>query len=220
MILLSLRSTTLAIAGDDYALVASDTRLTDENAGLLFSRNSPHIYDILKFRTPTIRICLTGFHGDILTFIKLLETRVKASFHEFKYHHKKDISLTAMANLISISLYSRRFFPFYVGTLLAGLDENGEGAVFSYDPVGSYQREHYRATGTGSAILQPFMDSQIQGMNLVSKPTKISREAAINLAKDIFISAAERDIFCGDAVVVDVITQKGVERLSFPLRRD
>uniref|UniRef100_A0A0X3PKG7 Proteasome subunit beta type-1-B n=1 Tax=Schistocephalus solidus TaxID=70667 RepID=A0A0X3PKG7_SCHSO len=99
--------TTLAIAGDDYALVASDTRLTDENAGLLFSRNSPHIYDI----TPTIRICLTGFHGDILTFIKLLETRVK----EFKYHHKKDISLTAMANLISISLYSRRFFSILCG---------------------------------------------------------------------------------------------------------
>ncbi|VDN09344.1 unnamed protein product [Dibothriocephalus latus] len=180
--------TSLAIAGADYAVIASDTRLTDESAGLLFSRDSSHIYNMYVM--------------------------------EFKYHHKKDISLTALANLISVSLYSRRFFPFYVGTLLAGLDENGEGAVFSYDPVGSYQREHYRASGTSSAILQPFMDSQMQGKNLVSKPTKISKEAAINLAKDVFISAAERDIYCGDAVVVDVITEKGVERLSFPLRRD
>lgn len=49
---------------------------------------------------------------------------------------------------------------------------------------------------------------------------QMEKDAAIRLARDIFISAAERDIYCGDAVVVDVITSAGIERLSFPLRRD
>ena len=43
---------------------------------------------------------------------------------------------------------------------------------------------------------------------------------ALRLARDIFISAAERDIYCGDSVVVDIITADGVDRQCFPLRRD
>ncbi|KAM3175652.1 hypothetical protein ACTXT7_008092 [Hymenolepis weldensis] len=205
-------NTALGISGKDYALVASDTRLTDENMGVLLSRNSPHIYEV----GPNLRICLTGFHGDVLTLIKVIEARVK----EYRYHHKKDISLTALANLISICLYSRRFFPFYVGTLLAGIDENGNGALYSYDPVGSYERQAYRACGTGGAILQPFMDSQIAGPDLVADCVELTKEDAIRLARDIFISAAERDIYCGDEVVIDVVTADGVQRTSFPLRRD
>ncbi|KAM7535629.1 hypothetical protein Aperf_G00000094111 [Anoplocephala perfoliata] len=204
--------TVLGISGRDFALVASDTRLTDEDMGILFSRNSPHIYEI----GPNLRICLAGFHGDVLTFIKIIESRVK----DYRYHHKKEISLSALANLISICLYSRRFFPFYVSTILAGIDEDGRGAVYSFDPVGSYEREVFRALGTSGAILQPFMDSQIGGPDLAADCVELKKDDAVRLARDIFISAAERDIYCGDAVIVDVITAGGVQRTSFPLRRD
>ncbi|VDN98934.1 unnamed protein product [Rodentolepis nana] len=198
--------------GKDYAIVASDTRLTDENMGLLFSRSSPHIYEV----GPNIRLLLTGFHGDVLTFVKLIEAKVK----EYRYHHKKDITVKALANLVSVSLYSRRFFPYYVSTILAGIDENGKGAIYDYDPVGNYDRVVFRALGTSGSILQPFMDSQINGEDLVADCVELAKEDAIRLVRDVFISAAERDIFCGDAVVIDVITADGVQRTSFPLRRD
>lgn len=38
---------------------------------------------------------------------------------------------------------------------------SGKGALYSYDVVGSYEREKYRAGGSSSAILQPFLDSQV-----------------------------------------------------------
>jgi 20S proteasome subunit beta 6 len=38
--------------------------------------------------------------------------------------------------------------------------------------------------------------------------------------KDVFISAAERDIYTGDAIVLNVITKDGVKVETFPLRRD
>ena len=45
-------------------------------------------------------------------------------------------------------------------------------------------------------------------------------EKAVNLVKDVFISAAERDIYTGDAIELHVISKDGVKTDRFPLRRD
>ena len=37
----------------------------------------------------------------------------------------------------------------------------GKGCVYSFDPVGSYERETYRAGGSASALLQPLLDNQV-----------------------------------------------------------
>lgn len=63
--------------------------------------------------------------------------------------------------MISTILYGKRFFPYYVYNILGGIDENGEGAVYSYDPVGSYEREICRAAGSAQSLLQPFLDNQV-----------------------------------------------------------
>ena len=33
--------------------------------------------------------------------------------------------------------------------------------MFSFDPVGSYEREIYRASGSASSLLQPLLDNQV-----------------------------------------------------------
>lgn len=38
----------------------------------------------------------------------------------------------------------------------------GKGAVYSFDPVGSYQRDSYKAGGSASAMLQPLLDNQVK----------------------------------------------------------
>lgn len=38
----------------------------------------------------------------------------------------------------------------------------GKGAVYSFDPVGSYQRDTYKAGGSASAMLQPLLDNQVK----------------------------------------------------------
>jgi hypothetical protein len=37
----------------------------------------------------------------------------------------------------------------------------GTGAVYSFDPVGSYEREACRAAGAAQALVQPFLDNQV-----------------------------------------------------------
>lgn len=48
----------------------------------------------------------------------------------------------------------------------------------------------------------------------------LSKEKALQLVKDAFISAAERDITTGDSVLIHVIDRTGVKEHRFPLRRD
>jgi 20S proteasome subunit beta 6 len=37
----------------------------------------------------------------------------------------------------------------------------GEGGVYCYDAIGSYERELARASGSASALIQPFLDNQV-----------------------------------------------------------
>jgi len=203
--------TVLAVSGDDFALIASDTRLSEGFS--IHSRDIPKTYNL----TDGVVLGSCGFHGDVLTLTKVLGARLKMYEHE---HHKK-MSCKATAAMLSTILYYRRFFPYYTYNILAGLDDEGKGCIFSFDPVGSYEREQYRAGGSASSLLQPLLDNQIGGLNQEGwKDEPLSLEKAIALVKDVFISAAERDIYTGDGILINIVTKDGVRQESFPLRRD
>lgn len=40
----------------------------------------------------------------------------------------------------------------------------GKGVVYSFDPVGSYGSDGYRARGSAAAMLQPLLDNQVQSL--------------------------------------------------------
>jgi 20S proteasome subunit beta 6 len=53
------------------------------------------------------------------------------------------------------------------------------------------------------------------------KPTEpLTLDKAVRMVKDVFTSAAERDINCGDGVVIRIITKDGVKEELYPLRID
>lgn len=78
-----------------------------------------------------------------------------------RYHHSagKDMSSAAAAQLLSVTLYYRRFFPYYAFNMIAGLDEEGRGAVYGYDAVGSFKRDEYGAMGSGQNFIMPILDN-------------------------------------------------------------
>ena len=88
-----------------------------------------------------------GFHGDILTLVKAIGQRMT----HYKYTHSKDMSTPAVAQMLATMLYGKRFFPYYTNNILGGLDAEGKGCIYSFDPVGSYEREAFRwAAGTSA----------------------------------------------------------------------
>lgn len=69
-----------------------------------------------------------GFHGDVKTFMRNVDLRLKFYAHE----NNKPMSTNAVASMISIMLYNRRFFPYYAYNIVAGLDEEGMFTTSEY----------------------------------------------------------------------------------------
>lgn len=126
----------------------------------------------------------------------------------------------SIAQLLSNTLYYKRFFPYYAFNLLAGLDEQGEGAVYSYDAIGSFERCQYSSTGSGQAYIIPVLDNVIGHRNRLDERVELSATEVVEIFKDTFLSAGERDIYTGDAVELYVITAAGVTMERFALKAD
>lgn len=48
----------------------------------------------------------------------------------------------------------------------------------------------------------------------------LSLDRAMRLVKDVFISAAERDVYTGDALKICIVTKDGIREETIPLRKD
>ncbi len=95
--------TSLGIAGDDFAVIAADTRLSEGYS--IMTREIART----KVLTPKCAIATGGCHTDVHTLHKLLGSRVDAYSHA----HGAEMSCTALAQMLSNTLYYRRMMPYY-----------------------------------------------------------------------------------------------------------
>lgn len=203
--------TVLAVAGKDFCVVASDTRL-----GLGYSIPSRKVSRILKM-TDKVVLASSGMQADMMTLHKTLRMRLV----KYQQNHQKDMSLTAASQMLSNMLYTRRFFPYYTFNVLGGIDEKGEGWAYGYDAIGSHEKVSAVCSGTGQTLIQPVLDNQIEFKQQWGAPkVDLSLEATVELIRDAFTSAGERDIYTGDYVEICKITKDGVEVEEFQLKFD
>jgi len=104
---------------------------------------------------------------------------------------------------------------------VAGIDSEGKGAVFTYDAVGSFERVEYAAQGSGQKLIIPLLDDLVGRRNRTDKKTvPLTVAEAIELCKESFVTAGERDMYTGDAIEIFAITAAGVTQERFELKRD
>ncbi|EAA10482.4 proteasome subunit beta type-1 [Anopheles arabiensis] len=201
----------VAIAGEDFAVIGADTRLSSGYSIHTRTQNK-----LFRLSDKTV-LASTGCWCDTLALTSLVKVRMQM----YKDQHQKNMSTPAVAQMLSILMYNRRFFPYYVSNVLAGLDQDGKGVVYSYDPIGHCEMTTYRAGGSAGPLLQPVLDNQIGQKNMLNAdPEPVKMEKAISIIKDTFISATERDIYTGDSVIINIITKDGIKEETLHLRKD
>ncbi|KAL8293705.1 hypothetical protein RQP46_000406 [Phenoliferia psychrophenolica] len=213
--------TILAISSQTFAIVAGDTRQSEGYS--IQTRYARKCHQL----TDEVVMAVQGFQADGSALVKRVKQRLEWYYHT----HSTVPSLASIARMIQTMLYGKRFFPYYAYVILGGIDRDGTGAVYSFDPVGSYERESCRAAGAAQSLVQPFLDNMVYDKNQVRDPALpalvkgerpvIELERVLGLVTDAFTGATERHIEVGDGLEMFVIEKgKGVRLVSLPLKRD
>ncbi|KAK8844147.1 hypothetical protein IAR55_006941 [Kwoniella newhampshirensis] len=198
--------TILAIAGKDFSVIAGDTRQSEGYS--IQTRYARKVWQL----TDKVVLATNGFAADGNNFVK----RVKQRLEWYEHAHHKPMGLKSIARMIQTILYGKRFFPYYVYNILGGIEEDGSGAVYSFDPVGSYEREACRAAGAAQSLIQPFLDNQVYFKNQQPAPGSapfvpgnLPLSTILSLVVDSFTSATERHIEVGDGMEIYVVMNRG-----------
>lgn len=206
--------TVLGVAGENFAVIAGDTRMSSGYS--ILTRNDSKLHKL----TDHCCVASAGMQAERSTLWKVLDYKVTFYDHE----HAQELWTPGVAQMLSNTLYGKRFFPFYTFNVVGGVDEQGNGRVYGYDAVGSFESAPYTVSGSGSALITSLLDNQVAFKTQPGNFKKLSIEETVDLVKDCFTCAGERDIYTGDAVHIAVITSAGVDfitdREPFLLKKD
>ncbi|OAG31411.1 2S proteasome subunit beta 6 [Nematocida displodere] len=205
--------TTLSIVGDDFCVLAGDTR--HSAAYSINTRQATKLFVI----DGRLVLSTAGFYADSRSVLAHLTYAVE----DYQFRFGKQMDVVQAAAILHTILYRYRFFPKYTYCCLAGFTQAGEPKLFSYDPVGSYQETKGRCNGSGTKLLQPFIDSWISRHNWgceEGRNQECSQGEMVQLVKDVFNSAAETDVKTGDGLEIYVLRKEGITREEHHLRSD
>lgn len=205
--------TCVAVSGEDCAVLIADTRMC--KGYNIHSRKGSKVTEL----TSKCVIGSCGMQADAWALHRLL----KAQITMYKHNHRKEPNITSIAQLLSTILYGKRFFPYYTFNVLSGIDDEGVGATYHYDAIGSFERVPYTTSGSGSSLAHSVMDTQIAQDNFAPehkrKGTLTQLEIA-DLCQDVMNSTAERDIHTGDGIEIFVINRAGITKQTQALKLD
>lgn len=151
-----------------------------------------------------------GLASDVQTMIE----RVRFRTNLFKLREERDIKPTSLANLVSAMLYERRFGPYFVEPVIAGLEgPEHKPFICAMDLIGAQELPlDFACAGTCKESLMGMCES-------LWKPD-MAPEELFETISQATISSVDRDCLSGWGVVVHLITAEGVTTRTLMTRQD
>ena len=129
------------MVGKDCVAIACDLRLGMQ--ALTVSNNFPKV-----FQYGDVFLGLTGLATDVATVSDLFRYKVNM----YRLREERNISPQTMANLVSSSLYEKRFGPYFVSPVIAGINQTtGKPFICGFDSIGCIDfAKDFIVSGTAS----------------------------------------------------------------------
>jgi 20S proteasome subunit beta 3 len=130
------------MVGKDCVAIACDLRLGLQ--ALTVSNNNPKIFSYGS----TVYLGITGLATDVTTVSDLFRYKVNM----YRLREERGISPQTLANLVSSSLYERRFGSYFVSPVVAGINETtGQPFICGFDSIGCIDfAKDFIVSGTAS----------------------------------------------------------------------
>ena len=188
-------TTTMGLVCRDGIVLGTDTRAT--LGTFVAHKKAKKVYSIDDHVAMTIA-------GGVADAQNVVET-LRANSKLYKYEKGLPIPISAVARLAANILFSSRYYPFILQSVIGGLDDTG-AHIFALDPLGSVTEEKFVSTGSGSPVAYGVLEPGYkEGMSV---------NEAIPLVVRAVSSAMKRDSASGDSFDVAVISKDGYRELS------
>jgi 20S proteasome subunit beta 3 len=152
---------------------------------------------------------LAGLATDVLTVSNLLKFRM--NLYELK--EERTMSPKVFSNLLSTLLYEKRFGPYFIEPVVAGLDENDEPFLSGMDLIGApVYTDDFVVTGTATA--------NMYGMCETLYRKDMEPEELFETLSQALLSSVDRDALSGWGAIVHIVTKEGVISRELKGRQD
>jgi 20S proteasome subunit beta 3 len=196
-------SAIIAMAGKDCVGIAADRRLGQNLTTI--DTNFTKIFNL----QPRVMVGLSGLATDVQTVKNQLDYRLKL----YQLREERNMSRKVLSHLMSTLLYEKRFGPYYMEPVIAGLDEAGKPFLSSMDLIGATMTaQDFVVAGNCTGNLYGMAES-------LYRPDLNPEELFETLAQSL-LSAVDRDALTGWGGVVHVLTPDGIITRELKGRQD
>lgn len=183
-------TTTIGLVCKEGVVMATEMRAT--MGTMIAHKTTQKLFKI----DDNLGLTVAGVVGDAQTLARYITAEVEL----YKLKRGQPMSVKSAATLTSNVLGGNRFYPYYVGLILGGIDRDG-GHVYALDMVGGAIPDDYVTTGSGSPYVYGVLEDHYEkGLSVTD---------GIDLAIRGLHAAMKRDSASGDGYAVASITKDG-----------
>lgn len=188
-------TTTVGIVAKDGVILGSERRAT--MGYMIAHKNAQKVFKI----DDNIGMTIAGLIGDAQVLIRYMRAEVQL----YKLKRGQQMSVQAATTLMSNILHGSRYYPYWVGLIVGGVDPSG-GHVYALDAAGGSIPDEYVSVGSGSVTAYGVLED--------SYDSKMDIKTAIGVAVRALHAAQERDAASGNGYCIAKITGKGYSELT------
>lgn len=196
-------SAVLAMAGDGCVAIASDRRF-----GVQMQTIACDFQRIFQIHDQ-LYLGLAGLATDVQTLSQRLQFRHKL----YQLREERDMRPETFANMTSSMLYEKRFGPYFVEPIIAGLQNDGTPYLATMDLLGAMQpSKDFIVAGTAGENLYGACESMWRA--------DLSPEELFEVVSQSLIASVDRDASSGWGGIVYIITQHEIIKRTLKARMD
>eukprot|EP01029_Cantina_marsupialis_P009640 TRINITY_DN2239_c0_g1_i1.p1 TRINITY_DN2239_c0_g1~~TRINITY_DN2239_c0_g1_i1.p1 ORF type:complete len:232 (-),score=51.12 TRINITY_DN2239_c0_g1_i1:105-722(-) len=194
----------IAMVGKNCIAIGSDKRL-----GESFQTVSMDFTRVFKMNDKVF-LGLAGLGTDVQTFHKDL----RFTLNMYKMSEERDMGVKEFDSLVSSKLYERRFGPYFVEPVIAGLREDGTGFVDVMDTIGApvESEDGFVVAGTCHDNLLGMCESLYR--------KDMDEDELFETISQCLLSAQDRDALSGWGAVIHLITPNRITTKHLKSRMD